>query len=297
MGMVSEGRVASSARPFHLGRLLPWACCLLLMAAELLVAGYKTRAGMELHLLIYLAIIALAVFCWQRGEAGGAAPSGDAAADAAERPAGNFGYNFYLALSLAPMIRVCSLAVPLRGIPPVFWYLVVALPVFAASFVVMRQAGYRAGDISLTGIALKRVPVSALVALSGIGLGWLEYQILRPAPLVPSLDFRQVLLPGLILIVFTGFLEELVFRGIMQKASDDYLGRSRAWLYVSLVFAVLHITHRSWLDVVFVFAVACYFSLVVKKTGSLWGVTLAHGLTNVSLYLYWPLLIGAGRLF
>ena len=59
-------------------------------------------------------------------------------------------------------------------------------------------------------------------------------------------------------------------------------------LYVSLLFAVLHIGFLSWIDVVFVFAVALFFGWVVKKTGSLSGVTLAHGITNILLYLVLP---------
>ena len=41
----------------------------------------------------------------------------------------------------------------------------------------------------------------------------------------------------------------------------------------------------SWIDVTFVFIVALFFGWVVKKTGSLLGVTLSHGITNIVLYL------------
>jgi membrane protease YdiL (CAAX protease family) len=44
----------------------------------------------------------------------------------------------------------------------------------------------------------------------------------------------------------------------------------------------------SWLDVIFVFLVALFFGGVVKKTGSLLGVTLSHGITNIMLFLIAP---------
>lgn len=47
----------------------------------------------------------------------------------------------------------------------------------------------------------------------------------------------------------------------------------------------------SWIDVVFVFVVALFFGWVVKKTGSLFGVTLAHGITNIVLYLIIPFFV------
>ncbi len=59
-------------------------------------------------------------------------------------------------------------------------------------------------------------------------------------------------------------------------------------LYVSLLFAVLHMGFLSWIVVVFVFIVGLFFGWVVKKTGSLLRVTLAHGITNTIMYLVAP---------
>ncbi len=59
-------------------------------------------------------------------------------------------------------------------------------------------------------------------------------------------------------------------------------------LYVSGLFAILHMGFLSWLDVIFVFSVALFLSWVVKKTGSLLGVTLSHGITNIMLFLVVP---------
>ena len=59
-------------------------------------------------------------------------------------------------------------------------------------------------------------------------------------------------------------------------------------LYVALLFAVLHIGYRSVLDVVFVFGVALLFGWVAEATWSLLGVTLAHGVTNIVLFLIMP---------
>lgn len=44
----------------------------------------------------------------------------------------------------------------------------------------------------------------------------------------------------------------------------------------------------SWPDIVFVFVVALFFGWVVQRTGSILGVALAHGITNIVLYLIAP---------
>ena len=77
----------------------------------------------------------------------------------------------------------------------------------------------------------------------------------------------------------------------MKSSALEAFGR---WgiIYVSLLFAVLHIGFLSGIDVAFVFAVALFFGWVVQKTGSLIGVTLSHGLTNIMLYLVVPFLLG-----
>jgi hypothetical protein len=43
-------------------------------------------------------------------------------------------------------------------------------------------------------------------------------------------------------------------------------------------------------DVGFVFGVAMLFAWVVNRTGSLAGVVMGHGMTNIMLYVVMPLL-------
>jgi LysM repeat protein len=123
----------------------------------------------------------------------------------------------------------------------------------------------------------------------GLGFGLIEYLILQPDPLLTELRWDSVWLPILILLIFTGLLEEIIFRGMLQSTASQYLGR---WgvPYAALVFAVLHFGYRSALNVLFVLAVALLFGSVVQRRGTLLGVSIAHGLTNVSLFLVYPFL-------
>ena len=191
----------------------------------------------------------------------------------------------YLTLSLAPMIRIMSLAMPLTGVPPMYWYLIISLPLFSAAYSSMRLAGFKPREV---GLLVGNLPLQLMVAFLGVPLGLVEYLILRPAPLVPGLSFHYIWLPALILLISTGFLEELIFRGIMYRAAVENLGRWYSIIYIGFIFGVLHITHRSPLDLVFVFAVSLLFSVTVGFFRSLLGVTLAHGLTNIGLYIVWP---------
>jgi len=193
---------------------------------------------------------------------------------------------FLLALSLTPLVRILSLSLPLQDVEIIYWYAAVAVPLLIATVVVARMIGLGRRELGLTAGYL---PTQLLVGISGIALGGIEYLILSPEPLVDDFSLVVILLPALILFLGTGFMEEFLFRGVMQASAQESLGRF-AVLYVATVFAVLHIGYESVLDVVFVFGVALFFGWVVLKTRSILGVTVSHGLTNIGLFLFFPFL-------
>jgi hypothetical protein len=192
----------------------------------------------------------------------------------------------YLALSLVPLIRILSLSLPLADVPQIYWYLIIATPLLIATFIVILMLGYRPRDVGLT---LNKLPLQLLIAMTGIAFGFIEYQILKPEPLIGALTLQGIMRPAIIMLIATGFAEELMYRGVMQRSSLEAMG---TWglLYITAIFAVLHIGYLSAVDVLFVFAIGLFFALMVKKTGSLLGVSLSHGITNIFLFLIIPFL-------
>lgn len=189
-----------------------------------------------------------------------------------------------LSLALVPLVRIISLSMPLTGVPQRWWYLIIYTPLIVAAIMAMRVLGYKMRDI---GLNFKFSPFQLAIAATGFGFGFVEYLILKPQPLVTEFSAQEIWLPALILFLFVGFGEELIFRGVLQKTAVDAFGR-RGIVYSGFIFAIMHMGFLSWVDVIFVFAVALFFGWAVKKTGSLFGVTLSHGLTNTMLYLIAP---------
>jgi membrane protease YdiL (CAAX protease family) len=195
---------------------------------------------------------------------------------------------FLTVFALVPLIRLMSLMMPLPNFPFIYWYALVGAPLLVAAYVTQNSLGLRPGEVGLNG---RSIPFQLLVGATGIGLGYLEYLILRPEPLAPSPALSDIWLPMLILVVFTGFLEEWIFRGLLQLVAFENLGRV-GLLFVAVVFAVMHLGYHSIPDIIFVFSVALYFGWVTMRTGSIVGVTVAHSLTNVGLFLVFPFLVG-----
>jgi membrane protease YdiL (CAAX protease family) len=233
--------------------------------AELLVTYVEPRVGMLVHCGVLLGLLYHS-----------------------SRARGRSYRAFLVSLAFAPLIRILSLSLPLMEFPVVYWYFLTSVPLFAAAWVAGRALGY---DWDRLGLHLRGLPLQVAIGLTGLAFGGLEYLILRPEPLAPALRWADLWWPALVLLVSTGLLEEVIFRGLLQRAAGNSLGR---WgmFYVALLFAVLHVGYRSLLDVVFVLGVGLFFGWAVERTRSLVGVTLSHGLTNIALFLVMPFLLG-----
>lgn len=195
-----------------------------------------------------------------------------------------------VALACAPLLRVASLVLPLAGLPTISWYLLTSIPVGVALLFAARILG-----LPRTCFGLRASPFLPQIAIGLLGapLGVIAYLIFRPHSLMTTLSWRSLIIPAAILFVSTGIIEELLFRGILLSAVGAVMGD---WgiVYSSAVFAALQIGNRSPLAISFAFVVGLAFAWFVRRTHSVVGVVVAHGLMSVGVYLVLPHLIGVG---
>jgi len=246
--------------------IIALAYLVLLTLAEIITTFLEPWAGLALHGLVFMALL-LHSSLWARKSL----------------------RRFLLALSLVPLIRLLSLSLPLSSFAFVYWYIVLGVPLFLAAFIAAQLGQVNWKMLGFTG---RNLPLQFFVALTGFGLGYIEYLILRPDPLVSEPRLSQILAPALILMIFTGVLEEIIFRGLMQYSTIRVYGRSGIF-YVAILFSTMHIGYRSLIDLMFVFLVALYFAWITHRSGSILGVILAHGVTNIALYLIFPFILVA----
>ena len=270
---VQDAEVLPATRPSLAQRYLtadfawlPWFYLAVITVAEYVTAAINFQFGLLLHSLILVSVLLHGALTPSRATRG-----------------------LYLSLSVAPLIRLLSLSLPLVDLPQMAWYPCVALPLLLSVYVIMRQAGVSPRSVGLS-FGQSNIILQLMIAGGGIGLGLAEYLILRPKPLIDSFTWGALLLPALSLTIFTGFNEEIIFRGLLQSTALPVL-RRWALFYVSLLFAVLHVGYLSLNDLIFVFAVGYVFAYIVRWSGSILGVTLAHGLTNIGLFLVVPFIV------
>lgn len=229
--------------------------------AEYLVAYTQPGWGMALHAALMLAFMARSVL--SDGEA----------------------HELYLALSVLPLIRVLAIGIPFWLTDQTGHFALVNLPLIVATLLVARYLHYGRRELGLVWAA----PHWQLTAIAtGPIIGTLERLIIQPAALAPDLSLAAVWWPALSLMLFTGLSEELLFRGVLQTAAVRVLGARWGIVTISLLFGLLHIGWLSALDVVFVTLVGLFWGWVVHRTGSIVGVTIAHGIANIVLFIVLP---------
>ncbi len=249
----------------HEPQIAPYIFLAAISVAEFVTATASPRTGVLLHGLVLMALVLY----------------GAVMPDEAPR-------RLLWTLILAPLIRIMSLSLPLGQFPIFSWYFVISLPLFATGLLLSRILGFPRSDLGLR-VAWRNVPGDLLVIGVGLPLGFVEYSILRPDPLVSLQGWILPVMAALILGVSTGFSEEFMFRGLMQSAATPVI---RRWspLFVNLMFAVLHMGYQSFIDLVFVFIVGMFFSWYTLRSRSIFAVTLCHSFVNITLFLIAPFL-------
>ena len=188
------------------------------------------------------------------------------------------------ALLVPPLVRLISLTLPLAQIEPVWRYAAAGVPMGFAAILVARASGL---SLAYLGLRWRGGLWQISVVLVSVALGFVEFAILRPAPLGPLAWTLAGAGPALLLGLSTSLPEELIFRGLLQTALRPVLARWTV-LYAAVVFAVLHVGYRSATDLVFVFSVGLIYGFVFERTRSIIGTTIGHGVANVVLFFVAP---------
>jgi uncharacterized protein len=194
-------------------------------------------------------------------------------------------HDLYLALCVLPLIRLLAIAMPFWLTDQAGHFTLVNLPLIVATLLVARYLHYGRNEL---GLRVGFLPWQLVIVATGPLIGYLERLIIQPPAMAPDLSLSAIWWPALSLMLFTGLSEELLFRGVLQTAAVRALGAPWGIVAIAAMFGVLHIGWQSALDVAFVTVVGLFFGWAVYRTRSILGVTLAHGLANVVLFIVLP---------
>lgn len=262
----SSGRgIDNGFKAFFLQRVVIAITYLILVASAELLTIYNAKYGIAFHaLILFIMLIHSSLTLTTDSELSG----------------------LLMVLIIAPLIRILSLSMPLGYFSYISWFALISIPVYIAIFTCMYIQHLKSADVALALPRLKHLPIELTTILFAFPFGILEYHILKPGIIV-ELSFEALIIPSLIMILCTGFLEELAFRGLMQYHATRTMG-FYGIIYISALFGFLHIGNLSIFDVLLAFSIGFIYSLVVRKTDSIYGVSISHGVINIMLFLIAP---------
>ena len=196
------------------------------------------------------------------------------------------------ALVFVPLLRLLNLGTGIISFDPFLWLVGVYGLLLSSIFLVMRGQGVGRAEIGLV------LPTSVRqwgVVLAGIGLGivfgvvqWVfELESLPVAPTVQNL-----ILATLVLGLLVGFVEELLFRSLLQQWLGEILSPRVAIVVVSLLFGFMHSIWFNPGDIVFATAVSLLIGWLYARTRNFWSIWAIHAMINVMMFAVLPFIGG-----
>lgn len=187
--------------------------------------------------------------------------------------------------ALVPVFRLVNLGMPVFFELTIYWFPLIYGPLIPAAYVIGRaidavelSPGWTPALLALP----VAIPLSAFLAA-------IEYEILSPEALISSWTVEQLAMIGVVMIVFVGFTEELLFRGVLQRALTARLGRWPGILLASAIFGLMHSGYRLPEELIFAGTLGLVFGVVYDWTDSLVLITIMHGILNVFLFAVFPM--------
>jgi membrane protease YdiL (CAAX protease family) len=193
------------------------------------------------------------------------------------------GTRLFAALALVPLLRLVSLALAVRS--PIAFYCAAGAPVLFATVLVARALGLR----SMLRVRDIRHRWQWAVALAGIPIGAAAALVFHPRPLVYDESWRTVLAGCIVVFLFGGVLEELLFRGVLQRSLDCF-GAS-AVVIANLLFSSTYLASGSVAVVLAAVVGGWLAGWAAQRTGIVVGVAAAHGFIAAGYLVLWPVLL------
>jgi membrane protease YdiL (CAAX protease family) len=186
--------------------------------------------------------------------------------------------------ALVPVFRLVNLGMPVFFELTLYWFPFVYAPLFPAMFLLIVRRPDLHLDVDLRSAVLL-MPAGLLLAAV---LGEIEYRIIEPAALIAEPSVVQFLLLAAIMVLFVGFVEEVLFRGILQSALIEALGYWPGVLLTSFLFAMMHSAYGTVLEIAFAALIGLVFGVIYTRTRSITLVAVIHGVLNVFLFGFIP---------
>ncbi|MFA5312446.1 MAG: type II CAAX endopeptidase family protein [Methanomassiliicoccales archaeon] len=211
------------------------------------------------------------------------------------------GAELLIAFVLVSLLRILNVGMPTFFDLSIYYFPFIYLPVIIAAYLVWRVDNVEEGKGPgargvwqfLNGVAMNEkntfkwayLPIAVVM---GLTMSFVEYAVLKPEALIPDMSFGSIALLFVVMVVFVGFGEEIVFRAILQRKVQERTGPIIAVLFSAFLFAMMHSGYESLPYLLYVFGVGIVLGYSFLRTKNLLFVALIHGMINFFLFSFLP---------
>lgn len=192
-----------------------------------------------------------------------------------------------LALSVIPLLRALSIALPSLLVPRWAWYAEIGVPVIVSTLLAARVIGLGPADLGI-----RRAPPAdiALLAGGGLLLGFLAVQITAPASVLADRSLVTAVLATIGIVLGSAVAEELLFRGLLLEVTENVVAGSGV-LVTTALSTLVYIATLNVRYVLFMGAVALVLAVVTRRSGSVLPAIACHGTLVWSQLILWPAIL------
>ncbi len=196
--------------------------------------------------------------------------------------------NVIQSLLLLILMRIINLSMPQFFTLTLLWYPLTYGVVYLPIYYIIKHQQISSQEIGLNIDRLKIYLPSAIII--GIVMALIEYIILKPLPLIKNLQISNIFLLLIIMFIFVGAVEELIFRSILQTRFEKALGPGKGIFLSGILFGTMHAGYSIISEILF----ACFFGFLLgyifQRTRSFPFILTIHGITNVFLFGILPII-------
>jgi len=193
----------------------------------------------------------------------------------------------YQSLLLVPVLRVFNLGLPVFTDDSLVFLSVIYVFLLMSTWMIVRSQ-----DLSLDelGVTWDKAGLIVPGMLIGLILGVIQYFLaLESLTYEPTL--RNYILVVLTTGLLIGFVEELIFRGLIQRWVSQVFNDWVAIIGVSILFGFMHSVWLAPLNIVFAGIVSVFLGWVYASSNNLLFISSVHAMINVGGFLLAPLFL------
>ena len=190
-------------------------------------------------------------------------------------------------LILPILLRVISISMPQLFANVILQYSLVYGIMFLPIYSVIKSQSMSAEEL---GVNFKKMYIYIPLAIPiGIIIGIVEYNIIGSISLIENIRFSDIAFISMVMFIFVGTVEEVIFRSILQTRFQKVFGIKYGILASGIIFGVMNVGYGTIDEMIFAGILGIVIGYLFYKSNSIHFVILIRGVSNTVLFGFLPL--------